>query len=178
MSNFKTVEVKAFSKTEALSQVVEQNGIQVIKDATQAWKNAGKPVTDKSLKEFCAEYLTKWTKFAQGIGCVIVVEPGVANNRERPYTITDIKNEKGKRKFKTGIVGVGDNGEILFKNFENKAKAKEAAKELYTKHDYTGNIHATYTKEVVEGEPGAFDVTYTPSASAKLGTYIVFGVEA
>ena len=56
--------------------------------------------------------------------------------------------------------------------------AKEMAKELYTNTGYKGNIHATYVKAVVEGETGAFDVVYTPSKSAKLGTYLAFGVEA
>ena len=175
MSNFKQVEVKGYTKNEALKQVP----FQVIKDATQAWKNAGKPLTGNALKEFMSEYLRANTKFAQGIGCSITVEAGTADTRERPYTIYDIKNESGKRKYKTGIQGVNpETGEILFVNFENKAAAKEAAKALYTEGGYRGNIHATYVKEVVEGETGAFDVEYTPSKSAKVGTYLAFGVEA
>lgn len=175
MSNFKQVEVKGYTKNEALKQVP----FQVIKDATQAWKNAGKPLTGNALKEFMSEYLRVNTKFAAGIGCSITVEAGTADTRERPYTIYDIKNESGKRKYKTGIQGVNpETGEILFVNFENKAAAKEAAKALYTEGGYRGNIHATYVKEVVEGETGAFDVEYTPSKSAKVGTYLAFGVEA
>ena len=119
---------KGYTKSEALEQVP----FQVIKDATQAWKNAGKPMTGNALKEFMSEYLRANTKFAQGIGCSITVEAGTADTRERPYTITDIKNESGKRKYKTGIQGINpETGEILFVNFENKAAAKEAAKALY-----------------------------------------------
>ena len=69
-------------------------------------------------------------------------------------------------------------GEILFTNFETKNKAKEVAKELYTKKDYKGDVFCKYIKDVVEGEVGAFEVKYTPSKSAKQGTYICFGVEA
>ena len=175
MTNFKQVEVKGYTKNEALKNVP----FQVIKDATQAWKNAGKPMTGNALKEFMHEYLRANTKFAAGVGCLITVEAGVADTRERPYTVIDIKNDSGKRKYKTGIQGVNpETGEILFVNFENKAAAKEAAKALYTKEGYRGNIHATYVKEVVEGETGAFDVEYTPSKSAKVGTYLAFGVEA
>ena len=58
--NFKKVEVKGYTKQEAVAQAP----FQVIRDATQAWKAAGKPITDKALKEFCAEYLTKHTKMA------------------------------------------------------------------------------------------------------------------
>lgn len=175
MTNFNTVQVKGFTKQEALSNAP----FQVIRDATQAWKTAGKPITNNALKEFCADYLSKHTKYAQGIGCSITIESGSADTRERPYTVVDIKNEKGKRKYKTGIQGIDtETGEVLFTNFENKTKAKEVAKELYTKHGFRGNIHASYVKAVVEGETGAFDVIYTPSKSAKLGSYICFGVEA
>lgn len=178
MNNFKIVETKAFTKAEALNQVVENNGIQVIKDATQAWKNAGKPVTDKELRKFCAEYLQENTKYAAGIGCSITIESGVADTRERPYKITDIKNEQGKRKFKTAIQGTNpETGEVLFTVADTKTAAKEVAKELYTKHNYTGNVYAQYVKIVESGETGAFEVEYTPSKSAKLGTYLVFGVE-
>ena len=157
MENFKTIETKGYTKQEALANAP----FQVIRDATQAWKAAGKPISGAALKEFCAEYLQKHTKFAEGIGCSITIEAGKADTRERPYTITDIKNEKGKRKYKTGYRGVDvETGKILFTNFESKLEAKKVAKELYTKHGFRGNIHVTYVKEVVEGETGAFDVVY------------------
>lgn len=134
--NFKKVEVKGYTKQEAVAQAP----FQVIRDATQAWKAAGKPITDKALKEFCAEYLTKHTKMAAGVGCSITFEAGSADTRERPYTMIDIKNEKGKRKYKTGYQGINPaTGEVLFINFETKTKAKEVAKELYTKKDCRGN---------------------------------------
>lgn len=173
--NFKRVEVKGFTKQEAISQAP----FQVIRDATQAWKAAGKPISDKALKEFCADYLTKHTKFAAGIGCSITFEAGSADTRERPYTHKDIKNEKGRRKYKTGFQGIDPaTGKILFTVFETKTKAKEVAKELYTKKNYKGDIFCKYIKDVVEGEVGAFEFKYTPSKSAKEGTYICFGVEA
>lgn len=173
--NFKKLEVKGFTKAEA----IDQAPYQVIKDATQAWKNIGKPFGDKALKEFCAKYLEKHTKLAAGVGCSITVEAGSADTRDRPYSITDIKNEKGKRKYKTGYQGVNpETNETLFINFETKNKAKDVAKELYVKKGYRGDIFCKYIKAVVEGEVGAFEVRYTPSKSAKMGTYIVFGVEA
>ena len=100
--NFKKVEVKGFTKQEAIAEAP----FQVIRDATQAWKTAGKPIAEKALKEFCAEYLVKHTKYAAGIGCSITFEAGSADTRERPYTVKDIKNEKGKRKYKTGYQGI------------------------------------------------------------------------
>ena len=50
--NFKNVEVKGYTKQEAIAQAP----FQVIRDATQAWKTAGKPISEKALKEFEAEY--------------------------------------------------------------------------------------------------------------------------
>lgn len=141
-------------------------------------EDSWKPISEKALKEFEAEYLAKHTKFAAGIGCSITFEAGSADTRERPYTMRDIKNEKGKRKYKTGYQGINPaTGEVLFLNFETKTKAKEIAKELYTKKGYTSDIYCKYIKAVVEGEDGAFEVKHTPSKSAKMGTYICFGVE-
>lgn len=174
MNNFKTVELKGFNKTEA----IEKAPFQILKDATQAWKNAGKPLTGSAFKEFAAEYLQKFTKFTPGNGCILTVESGSADTRERPYTVTDIKNESGKRKYKTAISGYDkETGKLLFTNFENKNAAMNEAKELY-KNGYRGDIHAIYEKKVVEGETGAFDVTYTPSKNTKEGTWLAFGVEA
>lgn len=174
-TNFKRVEVKGFTKQEAIAQAP----FQVIRDATQAWKTAGSPVMEKNLKEFCADYLSKHTKYATGIGCSITFEAGSADTRERPYTVKDIKNEQGKRKYKTGYQGIDPStGKVLFTNFETKTKAKEEAKSLYVKKGYKGDIFCKYIKDVVEGEIGAFEVKYTPSKSAKQGTYICFGIEA
>ena len=173
--NLKKVEVSAFTKAEA----IEKAPFQVLKDATQAWKNAGKPLNDKDLKVFCSEYLAKHTKGAVGLGCSITFENGSADTREKPFSINDIKNEQGKRKYVTGYQGINpETGEILFTCFETKAKAKEVAKELYTKEGYRGSVKCNYIKVVAEGEKGAFDVVYAPSKSAKAGKFILFGVEA
>ena len=93
--NFKSIEVNAYSKDEAISKAP----FQIIMDATQAWRAAGRPMMGPELKEFLANKLQKETKFATGIGCIITVDAGTVDTRERPYTVADIKNEKGKRKF-------------------------------------------------------------------------------
>lgn len=179
MANFKIVEVKAYKKAEAVEQVMESNGIQVIRDATAAWKKAGCPVGSKALNEFCSEYLKSVTKFAAGIGCSITIEAGVSDTRERPYTVKDVKNEKGKRKFKKAFQLIDkETGEILGVSFGTKKAAETMAKDLYIKNGYKGNIVCKIVHEVVEGEVIAFEVAYTPSKSTQLGSYLVFGVEA
>lgn len=67
-------------------------------------------------------------------------------------------------------------GSVIAETNETKAKAKEIAKSLYSK-GFKGNIICTYTKQVVDGEPIAFEAEYTPSKSSRVGSYLVFGIE-
>lgn len=177
MSNFKRVEVSAYTKAEAIEQVKDLFFVQY--DATQAWKKQNEPSPlDKEYKEFAVDYLKKKTKNAPGIACSITYKAGSADTRERPYQLEDIVNEKGRRKYVTTYTLVDDNtGEILLKTSENKTKAKELAKKLYVDNGYKGTATCTYTKEVVEGEPLAFKIKYAPSKSATLGKYLFFGIE-
>lgn len=176
--NFKKLEVVGATKQEALAQAP----FNVLYDASQAYKNWKEKqegaITDAMVKNFMVDYLTKKTKNAAGVGCSITVEAAVASTRERPYKITDVKNEKGKRKYSTiYTIKDRDTNEILAKCDETKAKAKDVLKDLFKK-GFKGRAVCTYTKEVTEGEPVAFYGEYTPSKSAKQGTYLVFGIEA
>ena len=177
MANFKRVEVKAYTKAEAIDQVKDVFFVQ--RDATQAWRKAGEPSPlDKEFKVFCANYLEKHTKNAPGTACMITYRAGAADTRERPYKMNDVVNEKGKRKYVTTyLLKDKSTGEELAKTTENKKKAQELAKKLYIDEGFRGSIICTYTKEVAEGEPVAFTVDYAPSKSSKEGHYIFFGVE-
>ena len=177
MANFKRVEVKAYTKAEAIDQVKDTFFVQ--RDATQAWRKAGEPSPlDKEFKVFCANYLEKHTKNAPGTACMIAYRAGAADTRERPYKMNDVVNEKGKRKYVTTyLLKDKSTGEELAKTTENKKKAQELAKKLYIDGGFRGSIICTYTKEVAEGEPVAFTVDYAPSKSSKEGHYIFFGVE-
>lgn len=189
MTNFRKVEIKAYSKDEAISKAP----FAILKDATQSWKNAGKPVMNGMI-DFMLDYLKKNTKNAPGVGCIITVKPGVADSRERPYKINDIinevvtgtvtkKDEDGneievpttKRKFVTTYVIVDDEtNEILDKSYENKTEARRRLAELYV-DGYKGKATCFYTKEVIEGEPRAFTGEYCPSINTELGCYLAFG---
>ena len=177
MANFKRVEVKAYTKAEAIDQVKDVFFVQ--RDATQAWRKSGEPSPlDKEFKVFCANYLEKHTKNAPGTACMITYRAGAADTRERPYKMNDVVNEKGKRKYVTTyLLKDKSTGEELAKTTENKKKAQELAKKLYIDGGFRGSIICTYTKEVAEGEPVAFTVDYAPSKSSKEGHYIFFGVE-
>ena len=176
--NFKRMEVTGTTKEEALANA--PFGIQG--DATQAYRNARKACrgawTDADTKQFMLDYLAKKSKNLPGVGFSITVESAVADTRERPYRIDDVKNELGARKYKT-IYQLVDKatGKVLAQVDGTKAKAKELAKSLYTDKDYKGDLVCTYTKQVVDGQPTAFTATYTPSKSSRVGSYLCFGIE-
>ena len=75
---------------------------------------------------------------------------------------------------------IGEKNEILelgavVAKADKKGKANDIMKEWITdtKHDYIVAI----AEEVIEGQPIASFGKYTPSVSAKEGTYIAFGIE-
>lgn len=177
MANFKRVEVKAYTKAEAIDQVKDTFFVQ--RDATQAWKKAGEPSPlDKEFKVFCLNYLKEHTKNAPGTACSITYKAGSADTRERPWKMNDVVNEKGRRKYVTTyILRDSETGKELARTSETKAKAKELGKKLYTDGGFRGSLKCTYSKEVSEGEPVAFTMEYAPSKSAKEGQYIFFGIE-
>ena len=176
--NFKRMEVNGATKEEALAKAP----FDIMGDATQAYKIWRKKqvngVTDADKKEFMLEYLAKKSKNCAGVGFSITIESAVADTRERPYKIEDVKNDKGARKYKT-IYQIIDKatGAVMAKTDETKAKSKEIAKPLYTDKGFKGDLICTYTKQVVDGEPTAFTATYTPSKSSRVGSYLVFGIE-
>ncbi len=95
--NFRKLEVTGNTKEEALAKAP----FFVQRDATQKfkkWKESQvNGVTEKDIKEFCLDYLAKKSKNAPNIGFSVTLTPAIADTRERPYTLKDIKNEKGKR---------------------------------------------------------------------------------
>jgi hypothetical protein len=103
----------------------------------------------------------------------------VADTRERPYVIGDLKNEQGARKYKTVYRWIDDEtGKVVSETDSTKADAKAAIKALYTEGSYRGNAHLVMDKKCVEGQAIVATAKYTPSKSSRVGTYLVFGVTA
>lgn len=176
--NFKVMEVTGATKEEALNKAP----FDIMGDATQAYKLWKKKqvngVTEADKKMFMLDYLNKKSKNVTGVGFAITLESAVADTRERPYRIDDVKNELGARKYKTIYqIMDKDTGKVLAQAEGTKAKAKELVKALYTDKGYKGNIIASYAKVVMGGQPIAFTATYTPSKSSRVGSYLVFGIE-
>lgn len=187
MVNFRKFEVTGATKLEALKKVADHFALNVdgnVKgDATQAYKLAkkkaqesGKAWTASDDSAFFNDYLTK-KKAIAGEAYVITIDSAVADTRERPYKIIDVKNEKGKRKFKTFYTLIDkETGAVLKEVDTTKADAKNVAKQLII-DGFHGKMICKYTHQVVEGEPLAFEAEYAPSVNAKQGVYVVFGIE-
>lgn len=182
--NFKKIDVFGATKEEALANA--PFGIQG--DATQAWRNARKAHTgvwgEANNKQFMLDYLAKKSKNIPGVGFYITVESAVADTRERPYKMEDVKNEQGARKWKTFYEWIDDaTGLTVVKVDSTKADAKAALKACYTgenkkyaENPYKGNAHCRMVKEVVEGQDIVATSTYSPSKNTRNGQYIVFGI--
>lgn len=175
--NFEVLEVNGANKAEAMAKVP----FSIMGDATpayKAWKaKQTEGVTEMAKKQFMIDYLAAKSKSVPGVGFAITLESAVADTRERPYTITDVKNEQGKRKYTTVYQLVDDaTGAILADVEGTKAKAKELAKEIITK-GFHGTGTCLYTKQVTEGENVAFKFAYTPSKGAHNGSWLVFGIK-
>lgn len=178
--NFEKAEVVATNKKEAIEMVTNIYG-HCRGEATQAYKiwleKQHGVVSDRALKEFMLDYLNKKTKNCPGDGCFITLESAVSDTRERPYVITDVKNEHGKRKYKKVYQVIDDEtGLVLAEVLTNKADAKNKSKELI-KNGFHGKISCKLAHKVVEGQEVVFTAEYAPSKNTKPGRYMVFGIK-
>lgn len=177
--NFKRMEVLGATKEEAL----EKAPFFIQGDATQAFRNWKKTmtngITDSDIKQFMLDYLAKKSKNAPGIGFYITKEAAVADTRNRPYVIEDIKNEQGARKYKTVYRWIdSETGTTVVEVDTTKADAKNAIKREYTEHGYKGSAKLVMDKKCIEGQAVVAKSKYTPSKSSHVGTYLVFGLES
>lgn len=174
MSSFKSI-VTVAQGLDVAKKIVAHAYEDIVKNATQAWKNAGSPEENtEAFKEFAAKYLEKNTKDEPGKACYIVVENYVANKKQRPYTFTNVVR-KGKRLYKTAIALVDARvGNDLKLVFTGETDARKEAKELY-KNGFTNDLYAEYRKLPIDGAL-AFKMAYSPSKGAKSGRYIFFGM--
>lgn len=178
--NFKSVTVSAASKEEAVAQIEEQY-FHVNGDATQSYKNAKAKHegvwTEKDEKAFKLDYLEKKCKSCPGAGFAITVESAVADTRQRPYKIENVKSE-GKRKFSTFYKWMDKSTNTVVCSVDtNKTDAENALKELYKNGSYKGNADLIKTKDVTEGNAVVATATYVPSKNTKPGTWTFFGIE-
>lgn len=173
----KTVNVKAYS----VNDVRKQAPFILDTNATLMWKKKGSPIAGPELKEFMAEYLLSHTKNAPGVGCYIVLEPCASDTRDNPYRINNIPTT-GKRKFKRVYELVNSETNQVIGSTDSKEDAIKLAKEVVSREKDklgVGVKHICRIATVVtEGESEAFTFEYVPSQNAKLGSFLLFGIEA
>ena len=188
----KTVEAQGYSKEKALEATGLDVQLEMLKNATQAWKKAGSPMNTKELNRFMAEYIKK----NKLVGAYLVIEPSADDTRLRPYSVINetttgkrkttttyqIKEADLKVKYSTVINEAGEAVEVPSVEVigvgavEARADKKDVAlklmKELIeiNKKNYVIEI----VKEVTEGQKYAGYGQYTPSKSAKLGKFLFF----
>lgn len=192
------VESQGYSKQKAFEAANLDAELDMLKNATQAWKKAGSPVNTRELSKFMTNYL----KDKKAVGAFIVVDPSSDDTRVRPYNVIN-EVTTGRRKATTfyqikeaefrvkmvdkldeeGAVVKTEEGEVVkvpkvtvdsVGIVAGRAERKDAAfkfmKELIeaNKKDYVVEI----VKEITEGQKYAGYGQYTPSKSAKLGKFV------
>ena len=188
----RTVEAQGYSKEKALEATGLDVQLEMLKNATQAWKKAGSPMNTKELNRFMAEYIKK----NKLVGAYLVIEPSADDTRLRPYSVINetttgkrkttttyqIKEADLKVKYSTVVNEAGEAVEVPSVEVigvgavEARADKKDLAlrlmKELIEENhkDYVVEI----VKEVTEGQKYAGYGQYTPSRSAKLGKFLFF----
>ena len=170
----KRFEINAYSLEEAKTIAAEM-GLTVVRNVTQSWKNAGSPVTDKSFREFAVDSLAKnHLASAEGVGLLVVVTPGSADTRERPYKYVNNVTEGKKNIERVYEIRTKRDGTVVG-TASKKADAEKLAKSLMS--DLKTDLECVIVYHVTEGKDLAFTLQYTPSTNTKQGSYVVFGNE-
>ena len=89
----RTVEAQGYNKEKALEATGLDVQLDMLKNATQAWKKAGSPLSTKALNAFMSEYMKK----NKVVGSYIVVDSASDDTRLRPYSVIN-ETTIGKRK--------------------------------------------------------------------------------
>ena len=188
----KSIETQGYSKAKAHETAGVEVELEMMKNATQAWKKAGSPINTKILNNFMTDYL----KSKKVAGAYLVIEPASDDTRLRPYSVIN-EVTHGKRKSTTFYQIIESDLKVTPKTVTTeegeekttyevkvlnegivagKATRKDAAfklmKELIEENKTTYAVKIV--KEVTDGQAYAGYGVYTPSKSAKLGKFMFF----
>lgn len=164
----KKFEINAYSFDEAKNKALEL-GLTIVRNVTPSFKKEH-PV---DFDEFAERMLAKnHLENANGVGCVVVLEAGSADTRERPYEYINNTVEgalKKKRVFEVRTV----KEDKLIGEAESKNEAAKLAKSAMK--DIREDLYCKQIYKILGDKGLAFDLKYVPSANTKEGRYIVFG---
>lgn len=164
----KKFEINAYSFEEAKEKALAL-GITVIKNVTPSFRKNAPADFDKF-----AEEMLKKNKIdtATGVGCVVVVEAGSADTRERPYELINNVVEGSLTKKRMFEVRTKSTDKLVAES-DNKGEAIRKAKAVMK--DIREDLVCKQVYRVTSEHGVAFELKYTPSTNTKEGTYIVFG---
>lgn len=164
----KKFEIDAYSYEEAKQKALEM-GITIIRNVTPTYKKE-RPV---NFDDFAASMLKKNNiDTATGVGCVVVLEAGSADTRERPYELVNNVVEGSLSKKRVFQVCKKSDNSIVAEA-ETKGDALRAAKNAMK--TLREDLVCTQVYKVLGDHGLAFELKYVPSANTKQGKYIVFG---
>ncbi len=195
----KVQEAQGYSKAKAFETTKMDVELDMLKNATLAWKKAGSPLSTKGLNTFMAGYI----KDKKCLGAYLVVDQSSDDTRLRPYTIIN-EVTTGRRKatttyqvkeadFKVKMVDKFDKEGELVKDeetgealkvakvtvatvgaVEGKAERKDAALKLMKTliEENKKDYVVEIVKEITGGQRYAGYGQYTPSKSAKIGKFV------
>lgn len=164
----KKFEINAFSFDEAKAKALEM-GMTVVKNVTPSFKNE-KPV---NFDDFAERMLKKnHIDTATGVGCIVVLEAGSADTRERPYEYFNNIVDGPLRKKRMFEVRTKADGKLVAEG-ETKGDAVRAAKAAMK--ELREDLVCKQVYRVLGDHELAFELKYVPSANTKEGRYVVFG---
>ncbi len=170
----KKFELEAYSLEEA-KEMASANGIKVIKNVTQSWKKSASPMSGVKLEAFVQKSMKSSSiDNVEGLGVIMVVNPGSADTRTRPYSVENIVTEGKKAIKRVFEIRLAETNEVVGVA-DTKSAAQKIAKKLML--EYKQDMYCQIMYEILEGKGRAFNIAYTPSSNAKMGKYLVVGNE-
>ena len=170
---FKKFETIGKTKDEAKAAAAPLN-LRV--DATGSYNKWAKenPTNEDNVKEWMKDYLNKKKFNMPNDGAYIVLQPAVADTRERPYKYVNNVTEGKKNIERVYEIRTKRDGTVVG-TASKKADAEKLAKSLMS--DLKTDLECVIVYHVTEGKDLAFTLQYTPSTNTKQGSYVVFGNE-
>lgn len=167
---FKKFEVIGTTKDAAM----KESGLNLRVDATQAYKKWAKEnaTNDDNVKEWMKDYLKKKKFTMPNDGAYIVVQPAIADTRERPYKVEKPKYEARTHSPEKFYVLRDATGHEVGREKTSKA-AEQAAKEFVA--DYKEDVTINYEWISKEKNSLYATVKYTPSKGSQSCKLLVFG---
>lgn len=167
---FRKFEVIGKTKDEAM----KDSNLNLRVDATQAYKKWAKEnvTNEDNVRDWMKAYLKKKKLTMPKDGAYIVIQPAVADTRERPYKIDKPKYEARTHSPEKFYVLRDNTGNEVGREKTSKA-AEQAAKEFVA--DYKEDVTINYEWVAKEKNSLYAKVKYTPSKGAQPCKLLVFG---